>query len=112
MSKIKVFSLMLVFASLSPTAFAESLKKTSPRIDFNKMIDENNHQKTKLQNQETSSDKLVEAKKKHKRKVIDFKDVEVGWGDDSTPLVDRRFDSVGEPRMIDLSTIVVTPTGS
>lgn len=103
MTKIKLCSLAVLFG-LSLPVFADSLRKESLHVDFNKMIDENNHEKTKLQDQSSNQ----EAKKKHKRKTIDFKDVEVGWGDDSAPLVDRRFDSVGAPRIVDLNTMTTT----
>ena len=73
--------------------------KPVTRIDFNKMIDENNSTRKELV--QTHSEVSLEAeldRNDERIKVIDFVDVEVGLGE-APPIVDRRFDSVGEPRI-------------
>ena len=96
---------MVVTALLSAGAFAEpAMQKTATRIDFNKMIDENNINQRDLQASVTNKmDKTEPAAsesvvKDDKKKVLDLIDVEIGVGQDR-PVVDRRFNSVGEPRV-------------
>lgn len=92
----------VVIASLiSSGAFADSImKKPTTRIDFNKMIDENNNDKSDLQKSvATTSDQDAEqAASTEQQKVMDFVDVEVGMGQ-ARPVVDRRFNSVGEAKV-------------
>lgn len=93
---------LIVSALLGTNAFAEG--KTATRIDFNKMIDENNVHRNELQ-QTLSTDVAKEPRRKMDRnKVIDFIDVEVGVGE--TPAVsDRRFDSVGAPTPVEVDAL-------
>jgi hypothetical protein len=98
--KIALASLAVVLGS---TAFADMTSKPQTRIDFNKLIDESNANKNDLykdmaQNRKTKS----QAEKKDKDEVIDFIDVEVGIGQ-SPNLVDRRYDSVGEARTVEVT---------
>lgn len=90
---------LIVSALLGSVAFAEG--KAATRIDFNKMIDENNVQRGELQQTISADAAKASARKQDRSKVIDFIDVEVGVG--QTPAVtDRRFDSVGEPTVVDV----------
>lgn len=90
---------LIVIASFSVVGHAgSSVSKGNTRIDFNRMIDDNNNTRNELQkdidvkanaalaSQDTAADRA---------KVVDFVDVELGWGE-TAPLVDRRFNSVGE----------------
>lgn len=100
--KHKFQMLALVMAAVfSSTVFADS--KPVTRIDFNKMIDENNMKKSELQNDEIPVANARAPKKDDKGKVIDFIDVEIGVGQTPT-LTDRRFDSVGAPKVVDIES--------
>lgn len=86
----------LLLTGLSMSAFAEQSKT---RIDFNRMIDENNHERTALyKDLGNKVDNTLNGESEAERaKVVDFVDVEVGWGE-GAPVVDRRFDSIGKSR--------------
>ncbi|MBX3022328.1 MAG: hypothetical protein KF799_11700 [Bdellovibrionales bacterium] len=101
--QIQIIALVMA-AVFSSTAFSEG--KKAVRIDFNKMIDENNMVKNELQKEVAApaSEKQVVAKKDDKNKVIDFIDVEIGVGQTPT-VVDRRFDSVSDAQVVDLKTL-------
>lgn len=91
----------LVIAALAgSTAFAAAdLQKAATRIEFNNMIDHNNKEKTQLQ-QTVANKMAVEPEddaKADQKKVLDLVDVEVGVGEDRPVVVDRRYNSVGEP---------------
>ncbi|NJL26170.1 MAG: hypothetical protein HC902_14120 [Calothrix sp. SM1_5_4] len=98
-------AITLLFSS---AAFADLANHKSPtRIDFNQMIDEANLQKQALHKEvasKSAAKNSKSAKKDDKNNVIDFIDVEVGVGQ-APSLVDRRFDSVGEPAVIDITKL-------
>lgn len=100
---------LLISALITSSAFADSLiQKPVTRIDFNKMIDENDNSKMDLEKSVntqmadipvTNNDRVTD----DKSSVMDFVDVEIGLGEDrpvvDRPVVDRRYNSVGEPRI-------------
>lgn len=93
---------MLIASLVSASAFAADVQIAKPttRIDFNKMIDSNNAEKSNLQKtvagEETQSDSEVAT---DQRKTMDFIDIEMMQKDENRPVVDRRFNSEGEPRV-------------
>ena len=95
---------MVIASLISAIAFADSdIKKPSTRIDFNKMIDQNNNEKDDLQKVTAAkgsdeSQQQEQTASDDKKKVMDFVDVEVGMGQ-ARPVVDRRFNSVGQARV-------------
>lgn len=101
---------ILLFVAM-PMASAETLLPAKPglRADFNKMIDEGNHNKKNLQQviekKAVVQAELEEENAADRKKVIDFVDVEVGWGNEPGTVVDRRFDSVSEPQIFDVTTL-------
>lgn len=94
---------VLVLAVVGTTAYAGGAadSKASTRIDFNRMIDDNNNARSALHKDVDHRAKSAAAlngdSEAERAKVVDFVDVEVGWGE-SAPVVDRRFDSIGEAR--------------
>ncbi len=93
----------LVVASLMlPSAFAETTpKKENLRIDFNKMIEDNSGKQNELEKGVTNKvDKQGQSSPlaSDKQKVVDLIDVEVNLNKER-PLVDRRFNSFGEPHI-------------
>lgn len=101
--KSNIVKVSLIFAALlGGQAFAEG--KQATRIDFNKMIDENNVHRNELQDGLKNASTQEPQRKMDRSKVIDFIDVEVGVG--QTPAVsDRRFDSVGEPTVVQIEPL-------
>ena len=92
----------VVVALFGVSAFAggPSDSKASTRIDFNRMIDDNNNTRKALHkdvDHRAQAAALSGDSEAERAKVVDFVDVEVGWGE-SAPVVDRRFDSIGEAR--------------
>ena len=91
---------MAIVSLITMSAAAElAIEKPSTRIDFNTMIDANNNNKEDLQKSvvnkmEVSPEQAAEANE-DKAKVMDLVDVEIGLGQDR-PIVDRRFNSIGE----------------
>lgn len=83
--------------------------KTPLRIDFNKMINENSREQVQLRMQLDQHPELAEKTNRHQEieraEVSDFIDVEVGFDSEVKPVVDRRFDSVGDPRVTSLKTM-------
>ena len=98
-------TLLMISALFSSASLAET--KAATRIDFNKMIDENNMVKSELHKDVSAQTPvavnrpLAAKRADDKSKVIDFIDVEIGVG--SAPTVtDRRFDSIGAPVVVDI----------
>jgi hypothetical protein len=95
---------LVVAMLLVPSAFAEetAAKKAVTRIDFNKMIDANSSDKNDLE--KSVNDKVavkgkpVAKTNTDKNAVIDFVDEEMNMAKER-PIVDRRFNSVGAPRI-------------
>jgi|GEM_PF-1838046 len=97
---MKIASLMILAAVGSSAMADASDAKTSTRIDFNRMIDDNNNTRSVLHkdiDQKAAAAALDGDSDAERAKVVDFVDVEVGWGE-SAPVVDRRFDSIGKAR--------------
>ena len=97
--KTKLLTLMMLSLVACSASAGVSESKPVTKIDFNNMIDQNNNDRNKLKD---GIDASVESQaaieeRAEKTKVIDFIDVEVGWGEAPT-VVDRRFDSVDEDR--------------
>lgn len=90
---------LVIAAVMGSTVFADG--KPITRIDFNKMIDENNMKKKEL-HQEMGE--IETAKKSDRDETIDFIDVEIGVGQ-SPSVVDRRFDSIGAAQVVDVDGI-------
>lgn len=93
--------LLVLITMVTARGFADSaIEKQATQIDFNGMIRSNNNVKDQLQesivdNSDIDTDKQANA---DKRKVMDFIDVEVSVGQ-KAKVVDRRFNSVGVPRI-------------
>ena len=97
-AQLNIISLVLIASFGIASHAGNSISKSNTRIDFNRMIDDNNSTRSELQkdidvkanaaiaSQETAAERA---------KVVDFVDVELGWGE-TAPLVDRRFNSIGE----------------
>lgn len=98
-TQIKIVAVVIA-SLLSVSAFAEStLKKATTRIDFNNMIDSNNRDKNSLQQSvATEANEAEQTAAADQKKVMDFVDIEVGMGQ-ARPVVDRRFNSIGEARV-------------
>jgi hypothetical protein len=98
--------IVMSLAMLGTSAMADmAVKKEATRIDFNKMIDENNSQRADLQKDIANKDAQktdAQETESDKKKVYDFVDMEVSAGK-ARPVVDRRFNSVGQPRVVEIS---------
>jgi hypothetical protein len=92
--KAQILSLMILTMIAGAASAEVSERKPVTKIDFNNMIDANNKTRDELKEgiDESAAQAALE-EKAEKTKVIDFIDVEVGWGE-APPVVDRRFDSV------------------
>ncbi len=80
-------------------ASADSIgSKARLKVDFNKMIQETNIQKSELKAELTNEVKVREENLKSQEKTVsDFVDMELEIGEaPSAPVVDRRFDSVDD----------------
>jgi hypothetical protein len=97
-TQFKILASLIASLACS-TAFADLPQKSATRIDFNNMIDSNNTDKQQLQ--KTVSNKMATEEDASsvadQKKVLDLVDVEVGVGEDRPVVVDRRYNSVGEP---------------
>lgn len=101
MSPLSKMMLLTLSMTFSLAALAESpVSKSALRVDFNKMIEENNVQRKEIKQDVDAAvaDEKVQQKTADKSKAIDFIDVEIGVGQ-APSVVDRRYDSVGEPRL-------------
>jgi hypothetical protein len=103
--KTQMIAVLIAVALGSPASADVVTTKPATRIDFNKMIDESNLQKSALHKDvknQAAQAKAATERTDDKDKVIDFIDVEVGIG--QTPaLVDRRYDSVGDARVVPIN---------
>ncbi|MGE0527109.1 MAG: hypothetical protein AB7G93_15815 [Bdellovibrionales bacterium] len=110
---VMTVSFAVLVMALSSVSFADSpIQKPALRVDWNRMIEETHQEKQKLhgglehaadESAPVAVEKTASASAKEKEKVIDFIDMEVGLGDTPGPVVDRRFDSVGEPRAVNVN---------
>lgn len=96
------FGTLLFFVSLP--ALADLGEKAPLQINFNEMIEETAGQKAELENKMDShyNTEELDLEVEDSQKVIDFVDVEVQWGE-SPQVVDRRFNSIDEPRVEELN---------
>lgn len=92
--KTQILIILMMLGSVATAA--EVSERVPMRIDFNGMIDQNNRAKTELKKDIDTQTQGAELEKHaEKAKVIDFVDVELGWGE-APKVVDRRYDSVDE----------------
>lgn len=100
-AQVKIATLILSLVGSVTVMADQAPSKQATRIDFNKMIDENNSQKAELQKDMGARAESAAAARSDsdKKRVSDFVDVEVGWGK-NRPVVDRRFNSVGKARVV------------
>ncbi len=97
-------TLVLILLGFSSSMALAEFEKHSPQsIDFNKMIESNSGEVHKMKKDISKngfgSRPKVDSRNADSKKVVDFLDVEVGWGE--TPkVVDRRFNSVDEPKVV------------
>jgi hypothetical protein len=110
--QIRIIAIIaIVFTSCAALAEAP-VSKSALRVDFNKMIEDNNNQRKDLHQDidvradDESAQPQAAVKKDDKGKVIDFIDVEVGVGQ-APSVVDRRYDSVGEPKLADPAELLI-----
>lgn len=98
--QVKILGL-LIASVVSASAFADSeISKPTTRIDFNKMIDKNNHEKNDLQKSVAGKEEPMDSEvAADQRKAMDFIDIEMMQKNEGRPVVDRRFNSEGEPRV-------------
>lgn len=89
--KAALIILSLVF---SASAFAELDKRKPMKVNFNSMIEANHQESRKLHkdlsDQGFGARPATETSLKGKKRVADFLDAEVGWGE-APQVVDRRF---------------------
>ena len=97
-------ALTLIGAALvTSLATAETAVRKAPhRIDFNKMIEENNQKKSSMEKQ--TEETVAKSKAKEKAEVVKFVDLEIGV-DQPPSVADRRYDSIGGPRTMDLKEL-------
>ena len=102
--KVSMTIAALMLSTVSVSAFAGGTTKQALQVDFNRMIEDNNSHRAEMRKDiNAKAHALDEAEHKaEKEKVINFVDVEVGWGE-APPIVDRRYDSVGEARVYNLN---------
>lgn len=91
-----IIAAILLFAG---TAHAELGSKAPLKADFHNMI-VNTYQERAALATEVSEDAAVQqekntAEQNDNKRVTDFVDVEIGWGE-APKTVDRRFDSIGQ----------------
>jgi hypothetical protein len=82
-----------------------ALTKEPLRVDFNAMIEDSRHDQKALHRAKVSQrgqEKAPTEPRAATEDVLDFIDMEVRVGNKPQPIVDRRFDSVGEARVVDL----------
>lgn len=97
-------TIILTILSLTTTVAMAEFEKHSPvQVDFNQMI-ESSAQETKELKKDLSAEGIgrqEETRIAKKKRVTDFLDVEVGWGE-APRVVDRRFNSIDEePQAMD-----------
>jgi len=101
--KAQLILATLIAGMACGVAHADLPQKAATRIEFNSLIDNNNQDSTTLQKSMVGmEDKDApapadDATVKDQKKVLDLVDVEVGVGQDRPVVVDRRYNSVGEP---------------
>ena len=98
--------ILIILGFQAGVAMADFEKHQSQSIDFNKMIEANSSEvhkmKKDLSEKEFGSRPVEsgrhESGRNASKRVTDFLDVEVGWGE-APKVVDRRFNSIDEPKV-------------
>lgn len=88
---------------------ADIAQKKPLQINFNEMIEQSSNERSALENNMDHhyQDDEIDFAEEDSRKVIDFVDVEVQWGD-SPQVVDRRFNSLaGETQSVNAPNVEV-----
>lgn len=110
MTPFKYTSVLLLVFVANFALHAEPAKVDLPkdelRADFNRMINDGQSNQKAIENGLDDKMKSTEISDAEKAKVIDFIDVEVGWGEGPSSIVDRRFDSVSSVPGVDLNALV------
>lgn len=86
-----------LFSLLPSLGFADLGHKAPLKVDFHNMIVNSYHERASLANKvndDVAALPAPSAQDKDAKRVTDFVDVEIGWGE-APKMVDRRFDSVG-----------------
>lgn len=112
-------TLMIILSiGFSSWAFADLGRKAPLKADFHNMIVNSDSERQSLANgindDIVSNDKEAEpseSKKSlaEKKKVTDFIDVEIGWGE-QPKMVDRRFDSINTPSPVQEKAVKPAPS--
>ncbi len=93
--KLGIITLVMISTSAYADPADVNLSKESLHVDFNKMIDEGHQAKAKIQKHlDQAITEISEEEDLERSRVLDFVDVEIGWGDTPNTIVDRRFNSV------------------
>ena len=107
--KMLMAALIVIGSAVHADPADVNLTKTSLDVNFNKMIDAGDATKRSIEKHldEQISQSSVD-EDSERSKVLDFVDVEVGFGKEPSAVVDRRFDSIGEATafgLIDLKAL-------
>lgn len=108
-AQIKITSLMVLSLMSFGVVAETSIAKASTRIDFNRIINDNNHKRTELHKDIDGHAVQAELTEEDAQRgqVVDFVDLEMGWQDNkenpvvetTRPMPDRRYNSVGAARI-------------
>ena len=94
-AQLHIFSLIGLILVGSVASAEVHTQKPATRIDFNRMINENNNTKTELSKELAGEVARKSGHEIERAEVIDFVDVEVRVGAEEAPMmVDRRVNSV------------------
>jgi hypothetical protein len=101
-AQLTILATLITGMACGVVVHADLPQKATTRIEFNSLIDSNNQDKTDLQKSmvgkmDKDTPAPADATEKDQKKVLDLVDVEVGLGQDRPVVVDRRYNSVGEP---------------
>lgn len=86
-------ALVILSFLFSATAFAEFEKREPIKVDFNRMIEANLQESQQLRKdlkKQGFGERPAQPSLKGKKRVADFLDAELGWGE-APKVVDRRF---------------------
>jgi hypothetical protein len=104
---MKHLNLILIGSSfigitMSFSAFADMGHKAPLAVNFNRMIENSSDEKARLEDKVGVhyQDEEIVLEDDDSQRVTDFVDVEVQWGKQENQVVDRRFNSLGEPTLV------------
>jgi hypothetical protein len=106
-TNLKVFGILLAVISATGAYATDLGRKPASDIDFNRIIQANKSDQENLQKQiadRASKDATTKPDVSEQNKVMEMVNVEVSSGK-SQPVVDRRFNSVGEARVMKTTPI-------